>query len=137
MLPMLHGMTEPRALLSHDAIDAAIDFGALALRAVAYAVLWAAASPFDCGRALLTGAVAGDLAATAVGLLLRRHHGIAPALAEGALLLLVMLWCRHQLAWPDEPALRALVGLAAFGVFAPRVGGSVWTRLGPSENRLL
>ncbi len=125
------GTGEP---LTVQRVDAAIRFGALFARLCAYAAIWAVADRYDCGRAVLTGVLAGDLASRLVTAAWQWHDAPLPLGAELALLLLVW-WCvRSHLAWPDEPALRAIVALAAFGVFTAQVGGTVLTRLGPSEH---
>ncbi len=115
-------------------IDAAIDVVALLLRAGAYLVIALAAERFDCGRALRTGIVTGDLAASVLALALQRRDCLAQAFAELALLALVFLWVKSRLVWPHEPPDRAILGLTAFGVFAARAGRAVMARLGPGEN---
>lgn len=104
------------------------------LRGAAYALLATFASRYDCGQALLGGLLVGDLAAAALALAWRNLDAWRLALAEFAVLALVFCWVRTQLVWPDDPAQRAILGLAAFGVFAGRAGSTAWTRLGPSEN---
>lgn len=125
-------MTTDREL-GLDHVDTAIHFGALLLRAVAYAFVYAIADLYDCGQAILTGVWLGDVVGHLVGLCWQWRDGIAQVLAELALLGLVFLFVRSQLVWPEELPLRAILGLAAFGVFSARVGGTLFTQLGPSE----
>ncbi|MBX3464040.1 MAG: hypothetical protein KF830_12780 [Planctomycetes bacterium] len=119
--------------LGLDRVDAAIDFGALLLRAGGYAFVYSVADAYDCGRALLTGIWLGDVGSHLVDLAWRGREALANTLAELGLLGVVFLLARAHLVWPEEPALRAILGLAAFGVFASRLGGTVWTTLGPGH----
>lgn len=106
----------------------------LVLRGAAYALLATFASRYDCGQSLLGGLLAGDLAAAALALAWRGMDEWRLVLAEFAVLALVFGWVRSQLVWPADVAQQAILGLAAFGAFAGRVGPAVWTRLGPSED---
>lgn len=117
--------------LGFERVDAAIHLGSLLLRAAAYAFVYGVADRYDCGRALLTGVWLGDMIGNLIGLAWRWRETVVQALAELALLLVVFLFVRSQLVWPDELPLRAILGLAAFGVFAAKVGGTVLTHLGP------
>lgn len=114
-------------------VDATLHLGALLARAAAYAFVYAIADVYDCGRAILTGIWLGDVVGHLVGLCWQWRDAAAQVLAELALLGVVYLCVRSQLVWPDELPLRAILGLCAFGCFASRVGGSLWTQLGPSE----
>lgn len=120
--------------LGLERVDAAIHFGALLARAAAYAFVYAIADVYDCGRAILTGVWLGDVIGHLVGLAWQWRDAALQVLAELALLGVVFLLVRSQLVWPEELPLRAILGLAAFGVFAARVGGSLFTQLGPSES---
>lgn len=115
-------------------LDAGLRLCGVLLRAAAYALLASFASHYDCGRVLLLGLLVGDLAASVVTLAWRWVEERRQAVAEFAALLLVLLWVRQDLVWPQDPAERAILGLAAFGVFVGRAGGTALTRLGPSEN---
>jgi len=119
--------------LGLDRVDAAIHLGALFARAAAYAFVYAIADVYDCGRAILTGVWLGDVVGHLIGLAWQWRDALVQVLAELALLGLVFLFVRSQLVWPDELPLRAILGLAAFGVFTTRVGGTLLTQLGPSE----
>lgn len=112
-----------------ERVDHAVGVVALLLRACAYALVANFAGHYDCGHAVLTGLLVGDLAAS-LTLLVMHRECLAQAASEVVLMLLVFLWVRHDLVWPEPPALRAIVGLAALGVFAPRVGGGALTRIG-------
>lgn len=114
-----------------DQIDAAIHFGALLVRAAVYTFVYAVADLFGCGRAILTGIWLGDVVSHVVQLAWNRRDTLVQGLAELALLGIVFLFVRSQLVWPQEPPLRAILGLAAFGVFSSRIGGSLFTQLGP------
>lgn len=115
-------------------IDAAISFVGLLVRVGAYAAVAGFASHYACGQAILTGLFLGDVAASVVRLLAQPRGHLAPFLAEAALLAAVYLWARAELVWPADPATRAIIGLAALGVFAGRAGGAARTRFGPSED---
>ena len=114
-------------------VDAAIHGTGLLVRAAIYAFCYAAADSYDCGRVVLTGLLAGDLAGSLVGLAWLGRDGLRQAVAELALLAIVFLCARSQMVWPHELPLRAILGLAAFGVFAARVGSTLLTQFGPSE----
>jgi hypothetical protein len=106
----------------------------LLVRAGCYAALAACANRFEFGPALCLGLLVGDFSATVANVTWQFRDGKVIAFAELAVLALVY-WCFvGRIDWPDEPALRAILGLAAFGVFTTRVGGSVLTRLGPNEH---
>jgi len=122
-----HGLTVQR-------VDAAIRFGGLLVRALAYAGIYAIADRYDCGQAILTGVLAGDFLSRLVSIAWEWRDGMLQFAAELALLLLVFLFVRSQMVWPEDLALRAIIGLAAFGVFSAQIGGTVFTRLGSSEN---
>jgi hypothetical protein len=113
--------------------DAAFRYAGLLVRAVVYSLCYAAADAYDCGRALLTGLLAGDIAGNLIALLWQWRGALLQAGAELALLAMVFLFVRSQMVWPDELPLRAILGLAAFGVFASKVGGTLLVQLGPSE----
>ena len=115
-------------------IDAAIGYGALLVRALAYAVLYATVDHYDCGRAMLTGVLAGDVLSRLVSIAWQWRDEPLQFCADLLLLGLVFLFVRAQMVWPDDQALRAIVGLAAFGVGSVQVGGTLLTRLGPSQN---
>ncbi len=116
------------------AIEHAIALTGLAVRAVVYAGVATFASGYDCGRALLTGLIAGDLAATLLATAWPGARDRRQLAIELALLGLLFLWVRPGLVWPDDLSFRAIVGLAAFGMFVSRAGGTVLTHLGPREN---
>ena len=118
--------------LGLDRADAAFRFGGLLLRAFVYTFVYAVADFHDCGRALLTGLLLGDIVGHLTALLWQWRDGLVQVLAELALLGLVFLWVRSQMVWPEDLSQRAILGLAAFGVFAGKVGESLFTRLGPS-----
>lgn len=119
--------------LGLEHVDRAIHFGALLARAFAYAFVYSIADAYDCGRAILTGIWLGDVAGHLVGLVWQWRDELAQVAAELALLGIVYLFVRSQLVWPHELPLRAILGLAAFGVFASRVGGSLFTQFGTGE----
>lgn len=119
--------------LGFEQIDAAIHYGALLIRAVAYAFVYAVADLYDCGRALLTGIWLGDVAGHLLELVWLRRDAWLQAVSELLLLGVVWLFIRSQLVWPVELPLRAILGLAAFGVFASRLGGTWFTVLGANH----
>ena len=116
------------------AVDAVLGTAAFFVRAACYAALAVAADHYDCGRALLTGVVLGDLAASGLAFALQPREHVVVALAELLLLAIAFVWVNSCLAWPATAPDQALLGLAAFGVFAARAGRSVMTRLLPSES---
>jgi len=115
-------------------IDAAIGYGALLVRALAYLALYATVDHYDCGRAMLTGALAGDVGSRLVSIAWQWRDEPLHFCAELLLLGVVFLFVRSQMVWPDDQALRAIVGLAAFGVGSVQIGGELLTRLGPRQN---
>lgn len=117
-----------------DAVEAAIQLGGLLLRGVVYGTFAAFADGYDCGRALLTGVFAGDLAATVLAAVWRGRDCLLRLAGELLVLALVFAWVRSSLVWPDDLSQRAILGLAAFGAFAGRTGGEALTRFGPSEH---
>jgi len=117
-----------------ERVDAAIEFTGLLVRAGAYALVGGVASHYACGQVILTGLFVGDVAATVLGVFLAGRALLLQRVSELLLLGLVFLFVRGDLVWPEQQAMKALAGLAAFGVFAGRAGGGVLTRLGPSEN---
>ena len=118
---------------SHAATVLAHGVGLL-VRLAAYGAAAAFLAGYDCGQALLAGVLAGDLLASLARVGWTWHDGPAQALAELAVLAAIWLWVRDQLLWPDDPAQRALVGLAAFGVLVTRSGGEALVRLGPAHD---
>ena len=129
-MPMVSPMTDgldPRAL--EQRIDAAFEYGGLLLRAVGYALLYAAADSYDCVRPMLAGVLAGDLLSHAVLLCVRWHQGAATIAGELALTALVAFLARDQLVLPEELPLRAIFGLAAFGAIVGKFPGA-FTALG-------
>ncbi|MFN3242757.1 MAG: hypothetical protein ACE37K_14740 [Planctomycetota bacterium] len=115
-------------------IDAAISFAGLLIRVGAYAVVGGFASHYACGQAILTGLFLGDLAASVLRVFVQPREHLAQFFAELLVLAVVFLWARGDLVWPADTPTRAIIGLAAFGVFAGRAGGTTLTRFGPSED---
>lgn len=133
-LPVQHrpAASDPRTAeaVTFERVDAAVRTTGLLLRAIGYAAIGGVAAHYDCGQAILTGLLFGDLAGSLAGLVVRHGQGALQGLAELALLGIVLLWVRADLTWPDDQALRAIAGLSALGVFAGRLGGNVLTRFG-------
>ena len=115
-------------------LETGLQLGGLLLRAGAYAVLASFASRFDFGQALLLGLLVGAVAASVLTMAWRLTTERTAVIGEVVVLALVLLWVRSELSWPDDPAQRAILGLAALGVLAGRVGGSALTRFGPSDD---
>lgn len=115
-------------------LDTAISFAGLLIRVGAYAVVGGFAGHYACGQAILTGVFLGDLAASCLRVFVQPKENAAQFVAELALLGIVYLWARGDLVWPPDSATRAIIGLAALGVFAGRAGGTTLTRFGPSED---
>ncbi len=129
MLPMVDSMSANEIEISNR-VDAAIGYTGLVLRALAYACLAGIANHYDCGRALLTGVLVGDLLSRLFALALDWRDQWIAVLSEVLLLGLVFLFVRSSMVWPDEQAMRAILGLAAFGTFSAQAGGTLLTRLG-------
>ncbi len=122
-------MEQTRGHLSEAQLDSAFHFGGLVVRVVGYAALAAVASHYDFGRALLAGLFYGDLAATAAAMFVRGAAGLIDTAGELLLLLLVALCVGGMLRAPDDNAARAVLTLAALGVFTSRIGKELMTRL--------
>ena len=107
------------------AVDATFHYGGILLRAFGYLTVWAIAKEYDFGMAFLTGVLAGDLLGQLVRIGL--HFREAPLYELGELMMigLVYLFARPLLAWPDDQAMRAIVGLAAFGALSGHAGGTM------------
>lgn len=134
MLPMLGCMSADEQAVIGNRVDAAFRVTGLLVRAIAYAGIAALADRYDFGRAILTGVLAGDLLSRLLALTWELRECWIAAVAELAVLGVVFLFVRPWLVWPDDPASRALVGLAGFGVLAGQVGSTVFTRLGPHQD---
>ncbi len=115
-------------------IAGGLHVGGVLLRGAVYALLATFASRYDCGQALLGGVVAGDLAASVLAAVWNWSSDRRAALVELAILAVAFLWVRAWLVWPEDPADRALFGLAAFGVFVARAGGTALTRIGSDHD---
>lgn len=122
--------------LPSQPIDVALELASALLRVGIYAVFAGFVNRYDCGAALLTGVLTGDLIASAARWLWRWRDGLLPATSELLVLGAFWLWARSELVWPACPAQRAILGLAAFGVLVSRLGHTALTRLGPSEHGL-
>jgi hypothetical protein len=114
-------------------IDTAFYVVGLLVRAVVYSGVYVAAGHYDCGPAMLTGILMGDLGSQLVVLAWDWREHLLILLGEIAILMVIVAAVRAHLAWPDDPALRAIVCLAGFGAFAVNVGAALLVRLGPSE----
>jgi hypothetical protein len=134
MLPMVSSMAATDEIELCNRVDAVIGYSGLVLRALAYTFIAVIADQYDCGRALLTGVLAGDMLSRLFALALDWRDQWISVVSELILLGIVFLFVRSSLVWPDEQAMRAILGLAAFGTFSAQVGGSLLTRLGPGEN---
>lgn len=132
----MHFANVPAADDTPDPVDNAFAWIAFGVRTAAYAGLVAFADRASCGAAVLTGLWLGDVAARVVAIAWQRLERLPAHGADLALLGLVWLCVRTRLEWPDDPSLRAIVGLAALGVFAGTTGGSLLNRLGPGEREL-
>ncbi|MBL8732356.1 MAG: hypothetical protein JNN13_08305 [Planctomycetes bacterium] len=122
-------MEQTRGHLSEAQLDSAFHVGGLVVRVVGYAALAAVASHYDFGRALLAGLFYGDLAATAAAMFVRGAAGSIDTAGELLLLLLVALCVGGMLQAPDDNAARAVLTLAALGVFTSRIGKELMRRL--------
>jgi len=113
-------------------IDAAFHYGGILLRAFGYMFLYAIAHNYDCGQAILTGVLFGDLLGQLVKMVWHWRNDVLTQIGELILLGVVWLLVRSMMVWPDDQALRAILGLAAFGVLSAQLGGAVLSRFGPS-----
>ncbi|MCA8949867.1 MAG: hypothetical protein KDE27_10220 [Planctomycetes bacterium] len=103
-------------------VDAAFHYTGLLVRAGAYLLVYAFADRYDCGPAILTGALLGDFLGQLVRVFADRHHSIVSRIADLALIGLVWLLLRPDTIWPEHNAMRAILGLAAFGVLVGHAG---------------
>lgn len=104
-------------------IDASLGVAAVLCRAIGYWLVWAVGRHYEFGQAFLTGVLAGDLIGQAARTVLDRRGGVLLQLGQLAFLAIVWLLVRPSLGWPDDQAMRAIVGLAAFGAMIGHVGG--------------
>ena len=118
----------------HRTIDQNLHFGSLLVRAAVYGFVGSFASRYDCGAAMLTGTLLGDLAATVLRGFWFARTDLVQCLAEFAVFILAFFWLRAQLVLPDDQAQRAILGLAAFGIFAGRVGKTLLASFGRSND---
>lgn len=114
-------------------VDAAFHYGGLLFRAVGYMLVYALADRFDFGRSMLTGVLLGDLIGQAAKVAWSWRYNVLGQLGELLLIGVVYLLVRSMMVWPEDPAMRAITGLSAFGLLVGHVGGSVLTRIGPSD----
>lgn len=114
------------------AVDATFHYGGIMVRAVGYLIVAAIADRYCFGQAILTGVLIGDLSGQLIKSIVRWHEGPLMQIGELLMIGIVYLFVRPMLGWPDDAALRAIIGLAAFGVLSGHIGGSVLMRLGPS-----
>ncbi|MFY9345355.1 MAG: hypothetical protein WAT39_22885 [Planctomycetota bacterium] len=126
-------MTATDHAFAERVADGTLQTARLVVRLIVYGLLGAATHRYDCGQALLTGVLAGDLLASAARAVWQWQEGLRAAGAELAVLAIAWLWVRSDLVWPADQADRALLGLAAFGVLTARLGATALTRLGPSD----
>ncbi len=113
-----------------EQVDAIFHVGSLLARGLLYAFVYAIADRFDCGRAVLAGLLLGDVVGNLASIWAWRQ--VWPDLLAQLALQGICWLCLHdRLGWPEEPPLRAILGLTAFGVFASRVGSSLLTQSGP------
>ncbi len=116
-----------------EQIDTAFHFGGLLIRCVGYLFVYAIAGRYDCGTAILTGVLLGDLAGQSLKVVWDWRRGLLNRLGDLFVIVIVFLMVRSSTTWPDDPAMRAILGLAAFGLLVGHVGGTALTRLGPSD----
>lgn len=103
-------------------VDASLGVAALLLRMFGYWLVWAVGRQYEFGQAFLTGVLAGDLLGQAVRTLVDRRGGVVLQIGQIAFLGIVWLCVRGALGWPEDHALRAVVGLAAFGALVGHAG---------------
>lgn len=117
-------MTAADHALTDRLVDGAFGAVGLGARVLVYGLVGSFANRYGCGPALLTGALVGDFAGSVVRTIWVRNHGLGLVVIEWVVLVIAWLWLQDQLRWSADPADRALLGLAAFGVFAGRVGSA-------------
>jgi hypothetical protein len=111
-------------------IDTTFGVAGLLVRAIVYGIVGSFAQRYDCGPAMLAGTLFGDLAATLVRAAWSFRTCVWQCAGELLLFASVAAWCRALLLVPECQAQRAILGLAALGVFVGRVGKEALGRLG-------
>lgn len=114
-------------------VDAAFHFGGLLIRAVGYLFVYSIADRYDCGPAILTGVLLGDFIGQIMKVFMSWNLGLLGQLGDLFLIGIVFLMVRSMMTWPDDPAMRAILGLTAFGLFVGHAGNAALTRLTPAE----
>lgn len=117
-----------------DWIDIVVRLCGVLLRATVYVLLARFVGAYDCGPALVLGAVVGDCAATALSIPWRWADARCQVFGEAVLLAVTMAWLQANVVWPTDLAQRAILGLCAFGVFAARTAGTALSRIGAREH---
>jgi hypothetical protein len=117
-----------------DWIDVGVRLLGVLLRGAAYVLFARLVDGYDCGPALVLGAIVGDCAATALSIPWRWSEGRGQVLGEAVLLAITMAWLQATVVWPVDLAQRAILGLCAFGVFAIRTAGTALSRVGAREH---
>ncbi|MBL8754798.1 MAG: hypothetical protein JNK15_15950 [Planctomycetes bacterium] len=115
-------------------IDATFGLAGLLLRVGVYFVVGTLAQRHDCGPALLAGTLLGDFTATVVRAAWSFRTCAWQSAGELVVLAIVIACCRGALVVPECQAQRAILGLAAFGVFAGRFGKEALARLGRRDD---
>jgi hypothetical protein len=120
---------------AYDRIDRAIDAAIMVARVLGYVLVWWLAARHPIAAVVMGGMFVGDLIGRAVAVAIALVHGepVGRALGEIGLVLGAWLLLGGRAAWPDDPAERALLGLAAFGMFAATTGRAFWTHLLPRD----
>lgn len=117
-----------------ERIEATFRTAGLLLQAAIYAAIAVLAEHCDFGGPLLVGVLAGDLLGRLLVLVWEWRQNPPLVAAELALLGLVYWFVRRWLVWPEDPAMRAVLGLAGFGAFVARFGSTLWRRSGQSDD---
>ena len=110
-------------------VDTAFHYTGLAVRAVGYLAVYALADRYDCGPAILTGVLLGDFLGQAIKVFVNWHNGLLAQIADLFLIGVVFLFVRSSMTWPDEPAMRAILGLSAFGLIVGHTGNLMMSRV--------
>lgn len=110
-------------------VDRTFHVVGLLVRSAVYLLLFHLADKVDCGPALCGGVLLGDVTSFVALTLWHWRGELVAFLAALALFTLLFLVFGHRFDVPQEPAQRAILGLAAFGTVSGRLGRDLLDRV--------